>query len=228
MPWTGKARAADLICLGAITLSGFYYLALAPLRPLLIARHTTLLVLLTGSTESLIAAGAYVHVGRLPLLPVLPAALVGLMKFDVLYWWAGKLWGPRVAEFLTGGRASDGRWRRWIQWWQRRLSGIVSRFTPLAVVAAPFLPIPSSLLYAAAGWEGMRWVWFLLFDAAGELLWTGLLLWLGYSLGQRAVRVVEAISEYGLWISLAIIALVMARVVWVTARQPRETPGQAG
>ena len=133
-----------------------------------------------------------------------------------------------MAEFLTGGPASKGRWRGWIHWWQRRLSGIVSRFTPLAVVAAPFLPIPSSLVYAAAGWEGMGWVWFLLFDAAGELLWTGLLLWLGYSLGQRAVRVVEAISAYGLWISLAIIALVMTRVVWVTARHPRETPGQAG
>lgn len=223
-PWTGKPRAADLTCLGAIALSGVYYFALAPLRPLLIAHHTTLLVLLTGSTESLIAAGAYVHVGRLSLLPLLPAALVGLMKFDVLYWWAGTLWGPRVSEVLTGGAASTGRWRRWIGWWQRRLSGVVSRFTPLAVVLAPFLPIPSALLYAAAGWEGMGLGWFLLFDACGELLWAGLLLWLGYALGERAVRVVEAISEYGLWISLAIVALVMVRVVWATARHPRDTP----
>lgn len=227
-PWSGKPRAADLVCLGAISLSGIYYLALAPLRPFLIARHTTLLVLLTGSTESLIAAGAFVNVGRLPLLPVLPAALVGLMKFDVLYWWAGRLWGPRVSEFLTGGGPSKGRWRRWVGWWQHRLSGVVARFTPLAVVAAPFVPVPSALLYAGAGWEGMGLIWFLVFDAIGELLWTGVLLWLGFALGQRAVRVVETISEYGLWISLAIVAIIMARVIWVSARQARDTPGEGG
>lgn len=225
-PWTGRARAADLLCLGAISLSGLYYFALAPLRPLLLARHTTLLVLLTGSTESLIAAGAFIHVGRLALLPVLGAALVGLMKFDLLYWWAGRLWGPRVTELLTGGRGSRGRWRRWVDWWQRRLSGAVTRFTPLAVIVAPFLPVPSALFYAAAGWEGMGLGWFLVFDAIGELLWAGLLLWLGYALGQRAVRAVETISQYGLWISLAIVALVMARVMWVTARPAREAPGR--
>lgn len=225
-PWTGKSSRADLICLGAISLSGVYYLALAPLRPLLIAHHTTLLVLLTGSTEGLIAAGAYIDVGRRPLLPILGAALVGLMKFDVLYWWAGRLWGPRVTEFLTGRQASKGRWRRWVDWWQRRLSGVVSRFTPVAVVLAPFLPVPSALFYAAAGWEGMGLGWFLLFDAIGELLWAGVLLWLGALLGERAVRAVEAISTYGLWVSLAIVVLIMARAVWTTARQPRHIPAQ--
>ncbi len=225
-PWSGKPRAADLVCLAAISLSGVYYFALAPLRPLLLARHTTLLVLLTGSSEALIAAGAFVHVGRLALPPLLPAALVGLMKFNPLYWWAGRLWGPRVTEFLTGGSASRGRRRRWVDWWQRRLSGLVSRFTPLAVMAAPFLPVPSALLYAAAGWEGMGLGWFLIFDAMGQLLWAGTLMWLGYALGERAVRVVEAISAYGLWISLTIVALVIGRVVWVTARPPRERPGQ--
>lgn len=225
-PWTGKARLADLICLGAMSLSGIYYLALAPLRPLLIAHHTTLLLLLTGSTEGLIAAGAYIHVGRLLLLPVVGAALFGLMKFDLLYWWAGRLWGPRVAELLTGRSGSKGRWRRWVDWWQRRLSGVVSRFTPLAVVLAPFLPVPSALFYAAAGWEGMGLGWFLVFDAVGELLWAGVLLWLGAALGQRAVRIVEAISTYGLWISLAIVALIMARVVWTTTRRVPDAPDQ--
>lgn len=226
-PWAGKPRRVDLLCLGAISLSGAYYFALAPFRPLLLAHHTTLLLLLTGSTEALIAAGAYVHAGRLALLPVVSAALAGLMKFDVLYWWAGRLWGPRVSEFFTGTAASGGRWRRWVDWWQHRLRGVVSRFTPVAVIVAPLLPLPSALFYAAAGWEGMGLGWFLVFDAIGELLWGGLMLWLGYALGERAVRVVDAISRYGLWISLAIVALILARAVWVAARQPRGTPGDA-
>jgi membrane protein DedA with SNARE-associated domain len=104
---------------------------------------------------------------------------------------------------------------------------VILRFTPVAVIVAPFVPIPSALFYAAAGWEGMGLGWFLLYDAIGELLWAAALLWLGDLLGERAVRVVQVISTYGLWISLAIIALIVARTVWVTARRPPVPPPPA-
>ncbi|MGH7912696.1 MAG: hypothetical protein ACREQM_13220, partial [Candidatus Dormibacteraceae bacterium] len=128
-PWTGKPRLIDILCLVFISLTGVYYLALAPLRPLLLADHTLLLIVLSGSTESLVAGGAYVRIDRLSLAWVLVAALFGLMKFDVLYWWAGRLWGPRFLELFAGRPGSTGRWRRWIGWWQRRASRLAARFT---------------------------------------------------------------------------------------------------
>lgn len=213
-PWTGRPRRVDLICLGAITLSGVYYLALLPLRPLLLAGHTLLLLFLSGSSESLVAAGAFVRVGHLSLPWVVLGGLFGLMKFDLLSWWAGRLWGPRFGEFLTGRPGGGGVLRRWTGWWRRRMGRLSGRLTPLAIVVAEFLPVPAAIFYAAAGWEGMSLPLFLLLDAIGELLWGGLLIGLGYGFGHHAVRIVETISRYGLWIALAIVAIIVVRAVW--------------
>jgi uncharacterized membrane protein len=41
-------------------------------------------------------------------------------------------------------------------------------------------------------------------------MWAGLLAGLGYALGQHAVDVAQEISKYGLWVSIAIVVLVVA------------------
>jgi len=88
------------------------------------------------------------------------------------------------------------RWGRWFTW--------------PAVVLADFLPLPSAIIYAVAGWTGMRWVTFLILDAVGSLAWAGLLAGLGYALGQHAVSVAQTVSKYGLWVSIAIVILIVA------------------
>jgi membrane protein DedA with SNARE-associated domain len=51
---------------------------------------------------------------------------------------------------------------------------------------------------------------FLILDLIGTLLWTGMLVGLGYALGQHAVSVAQTVSHYGLWVTLGIVALVFA------------------
>src|SRR5215472_6368317 len=58
-PWHGKPRARDVLCLLAIVVSAVYAVATIPLTPALISTHPVLLELLTGSTSSIISAGAY-------------------------------------------------------------------------------------------------------------------------------------------------------------------------
>jgi membrane protein DedA with SNARE-associated domain len=74
------------------------------------------------------------------------------------------------------------------------------------------LPIPSALVYAAVGDGGMRLGTFLVLDLIGTLLWTSLLAGAGYGFGQSAVDVANAVSHYGLWISLALIVFIAFRV----------------
>ena len=82
-PWHGKARARDVLCLLAIVVSTVYAVAAIPLTPALISSHPVLLELLTGSTSSIISAGAYADVdNRLQLTLVVAAALPGMMRFD--------------------------------------------------------------------------------------------------------------------------------------------------
>jgi membrane-associated protein len=203
LPWQGKPRPVDIACWAAITLSGLYYLVLLPFRAALVGTHPVILEVLNGSTEAIVAAAAFARTGHGSLLVVLLASIPGLMKFDLIYWWAGRLWGERVLHLFAGRRrrglkllARVDRWGRWFTW--------------PAVLAAMFLPIPSAIIYAMAGWTGMSLVTFLILDIIGSLAWAGMLAGLGYALGQHAVSVAQAVSRYGLWISIGIVILVVA------------------
>lgn len=207
LPWEGKPRRVDIACWAAITLSGLYYLALLPFRAELVGTHPMIGVLLNGATESIVSAAAFARVGHGSLVLVLLASIPGLMKFDIVYWWAGRLWGERIVNLFAGRShrqrrrglkflARVDRWGRWFTW--------------PAVAIAPFLPLPNAIIYAVAGWTGMRWYTFLILDAIGSLAWAGLLAGLGYALGQHAVSVAQTVSKYGLWVTIAIVVLVVA------------------
>ena len=207
LPWEGKPRRVDIACWAAITLSGLYYLALLPFRASLVGTHPVIRVLLNGSTEAIVSAAAFARVGHGSLAVVLLASIPGLMKFDIIYWWAGRLWGEQIIHLFAGRSerqrkrglkfvARVNRWGRWFTW--------------PAVIITPFLPIPNAIVYAVAGWTGMSWVTFLILDAIGSLAWAGMLAGLGYALGQHAVSVAQTVSKYGLWASIAIVVLVVA------------------
>jgi membrane-associated protein len=207
LPWLGKPRPADIACWAAITVSGLYYLILLPFRAALVGTHPVVLEVLNGSTEAIVSGAAFARVGHGSLAVVLLAAIPGLMKFDMIYWWAGRLWGERVIH-LFAGRSE--RQRRRAQRFTARVERWGRWFTWPAVVLAPFLPVPTAIIYAIAGWTAMSWVTFLILDIIGSLAWAGLLAGLGYALGQHAVSVAQAVSRYGLWISIAIVVLVIA------------------
>ena len=57
----------------------------------------------------------------------------------------------------------------------------------------------------------MRLVVFMVCDALGALLWAGLLVGLGYSIGQPAVDVVHKISHYSLLATIAIVVFIVGR-----------------
>ena len=207
LPWEGKPRRVDILCWAAIMLSGLYYLAILPWRASLLGTHPLGSVLLNGSTEAIVSAAAFARVGHGSLIVVLLVSIPGLMKFDIIYWWAGRLWGERIINLFAGRSerqrrrglkfvARVNRWGRWFTW--------------PAVVISPFLPIPNAIIYAVAGWTGMSWATFLILDAIGSLAWAGMLAGLGYALGQHAVSVAETVSKYGLWVTIAIVVLVVA------------------
>jgi membrane-associated protein len=202
LPWAGEPRRVDILLWAGITLSGIYYLVLLPFRASLVGTHPVLLELLNGSTEAIVSGAAFARVGHGSLAVVLLAAIPGLMKFDLLYWLAGRLWGERIILLLSGRRKHGPRFMAQVQRWGRK-------FTWPAVVVAPFLPVPNVIVYAAAGWAGMSWVTFLVLDAIGSLLWAGMLAGLGYTIGHPAVAVAQTISRYGLWVSIGIVVLIV-------------------
>jgi membrane protein DedA with SNARE-associated domain len=202
LPWSGKPRRVDILLWAGITLSGIYYLALLPFRASLVGTHPVLLELLNGSTEAIVSGAAFARVGHGSLAVVLLVAIPGLMKFDLFYWLAGRIWGERIILLLSGRRKHGPRFMARVERWGWK-------FTWPAVLLTPFLPVPNAIVYAVAGWAGMRLVTFLILDVISTLLWAGMLAGLGYSLGHSAVSVAQTISRYGLWISIGIVILVV-------------------
>jgi membrane-associated protein len=203
-PWSGKARARDVICLTVIMLSGFYGLAMIPLTPRLISTHPLLLEVLAGSNSSTVAAGAFAAVkstGELGF--VVLAALLGMMKFDLFFWWAGNMWGHRIVQLFAGRSRRAARFAQ-------RAERVSPRWAGVAVLLAAFLPVPSPLVYAVAGWVGLPLLWFVVCDVIGTAAWASLLATLGYILGDDGVRAANLVSRYAL---ITIIVLVVVAVV---------------
>jgi membrane protein DedA with SNARE-associated domain len=202
-----RPSRSELICWLAIVLSGVYALALLPAVPALIGTKPVLLELLRGSTSSMVAAGAFARVGQASLPLALLAGVVGIAKYDWLWWWAGRLWGRAVLEFI-GVRSP--RVRRAVD----RIEHSAGRWGWLAVIVAPFLPIPTALIYAVVGWTGMRLWRFVAYNILGSALWTGMCVALGYAIGQSAVDAAKAVSHYALWVSLGLVVAIIARQAW--------------
>src|SRR6516165_10704647 len=199
LPWLGRPRAADILCWAGIVLSGVFFWALLPLRVSLVGTHPLVAELLNGSTESIISAAAFARVGHGTLAVVLLAAIPGLMKFDILYWWAGRLWGERFIVALPGSRR--------VAKYLGRVQQAGPKFTWPAMVLSSFLPIPRAIIFVVVGWAGMRVVTFFILDAISVLLWAGLLAGLGYTLGHPAVVAAKTISHYSLWVTIGIVVL---------------------
>ena len=198
-------QRADRIIIGGIALAGIYSLVLLPLFPILGSSHPALLELVRGSPASIVNMGARARIGETSFLLAVVLAVPSVMMFDWLFWWAGRRWGDRVFVWLLGGESPRSRRRL------ARMRRLEQRFGPAAVVLANILPVPSALIYAAVGEGGMRLGVFLALDLLGTLLWTGLLATLGYEIGRGAVDVTNAISHYGLWVTLGLVVVI---AVW--------------
>jgi membrane-associated protein len=199
VPWSGRAERTDKAIIALMVLAGALQLALWPLVPALVSSHPALLELIRGSTASIINMGARARIGETSIVLAVLLGVPSLMMFDWVFWWAGRRWGDGVFVWLTGGPGprTDRR--------LARLHWIESRFGPLALVLAYFLPVPSVLVYAAVGDGGMRLGVFLLLDLLSTLLWTSALAFAGWELGHRAVDVANAIAHYSLWVTIALI-----------------------
>jgi membrane protein DedA with SNARE-associated domain len=208
------------ICMGILMVQGVYRLALLFSTASLIGTHPLLLEALRGSTSTLVAGGAFARIGQASLALALLVPVPTLMMSAPFVWWAGRLWGPGVVDLIAGPGAAR---RRRVQIAMR----LIERARSLAVVLAPILPIPSIIIYAAAGWTGMKLRWFLVLDLIGTFGWVALMVGLGYGLGHPAVNVAHDITHYSLLITIGLVVACVLVAVWRGWRAEAEASAAA-
>lgn len=207
-PWGAGAGRADITIALLIGLYVTYSLAMWPLVPALIGSHPLLLEIAGGSTLAEVTVGAHSRLGELPLWMAVAAGVPGSMMFDWVFWWAGRRWGDSALHLMLG-RDSSPRGRTIRAARSARLERTAQRFGPAAVLLAYYLPLPSVLIYVAAGLSGMRLRTFLVLDVVGTLLWVGPVVALGYAMGKPAVEVVDRLDHYSTFLAIAVVLVLI-------------------
>ena len=211
----------DVLCVGPLTVMNLWRLFSATLTGPLIGTNPVLLSALRGSFTSMIAAGALVKLGTIPLWLAVLAPIPILMFDDPFVYWGGMRYGRPLLNHLIGQNPRMGRQLP-------RAERVFRRFSALAIIVAnlPVNPLPMTFIVMfLAGETRMRFAWFLLVDFVSLLIFTGFYVGIGYLLGKSANDVAVRISHFGLPIfllTLAIIILATVRSFRRSMRQMRE------
>ncbi|MGL5909922.1 MAG: DedA family protein, partial [Phycicoccus sp.] len=162
---------------------------------------------------AVVVLGAFAAAGRIDVWwPGLVLATVSVVKFDPVFWWAGRLWGDRVVDLLRGSSRRSGRFAT-------RAFEMAGRWRAPAILVTWFVPVlPQPVVYAAAGASGMRLRSFLLVDLIGAFVTRCVYFWLGYRLGRPVLDVLDAIDDYALWLTFALLAGTIAAAVLRSVR----------
>ncbi|MEJ2861719.1 DedA family protein [Actinomycetospora flava] len=202
-PWDGPMTRADKFIVFATLGIVVFNLASMPFRPLLLASYPTGLAAVTGSLSAVGAGAAFAAIGQGQLWLVIAAGVFGMIKFDWLFWLAGRRWGAKIIEMWAPGDVA----KRFVAWVQNAPRWVLA----FAVVLSALPGIPAPAVFALAGMGRMRLVPFLILDAIGAALVAGLVAGLGYGVGQHAVDFVLMIDKYALWITLTLVVVVSVR-----------------
>jgi membrane protein DedA with SNARE-associated domain len=216
LPWRHKPTRSDIVCYTGIAIIGIWALVMLPLRPLLLA-NPPLSAVINGGRTSVVATGAWIEVNGGPIIIYWAAVTLSIVKFDWVYWWAGKLWGPVILETFTGSSKMS-----------KRRAEIVLKFThryeTLAVIATYLpLPLPMALIYAAVGASGMKLRKFLIIDIITAAVTQAGWLWLGWQIGAPAVRIVRIYADYSLYVTIGILAAMIITWWWRRSRTSAKT-----
>lgn len=167
------------------------------------------------SSLIMLAGGAFVASGDLPVLQVVAGAWIGAGLGDQVGYWAGRKGGVRVlqrAERSRHARDIAGKARRLIE---AKGGGAVflSRwlFSPLG---------PYVNLLAGAG--GMMWRRFTLAGALGEAVWVTIYVSLGYSFAGSINRIADLAGNAVGLLSAGLVTILLARAVFRSHSKPQQ------
>jgi membrane protein DedA with SNARE-associated domain len=154
----------------------------------------------------LIAAGALAADGRLDLAEILALSVVASLLSDWLWYRLGQQHGGKVLGFLCRITLEP-------ETCVRNTENAFRRHGPFTVVFAKFVPGLSTAAPPLAGMMRMPVGVFLLLDALGAAVWTGVFVAAGWLLRDRIEALAESAAATGTWLLIVFVAVVALFVV---------------
>lgn len=199
LPWAHKPSREELWCYGLLMFYALYSLVMMPLRAWLLT-VPVFSAILNGSRTATAMVGAYTETGLLSHtagVATLGLSILSAVKWDLLYWWAGKLWGEAFIASVSGKK---GRGKQISNWLERT----ATKYPALSMLVT-YLPIPFTVVvYVVLGAARYSWKKFLLLDILCSAAFnTGYFL-LGWIIGQPAVDVLKVYGQYATYVAIAV------------------------
>ncbi|MGY1806489.1 DedA family protein [Blastococcus sp. SYSU D00669] len=164
------------------------------------------------------AAGVLINEGRMSVVPVVLFATLGSLVGAVVLYSVGRALGPRRShaflDRLPLVETSDVD--KTFDWFERHGRA--------AVFFGRMVPIVRSFVSVPAGVVRMPWPQFLLFTAAGSLIWNSVLIGLGVAAGDW----VQANLKYLDYVVVAVVVLAVGWFVWRKLSGRLRRPPTAG
>jgi membrane protein DedA with SNARE-associated domain len=165
--------------------------------------------------ETILIAGAiYAGAGRLNVVSVAVAAFIAAIIGDNI--------GFAIGHF--GGRALALRWGKYVFLTEERLNKAEDFFDRRGAIVITFARFVEGLRQAngiIAGITGMHWLRFLIFNAIGAALWVGTWVSLGYLAGNHIDTIYHYITQYSLYVLIAVVAVIAALIIRHVVRRRR-------
>lgn len=96
-----------------------------------------------------------------------------------------------------------------------RALNVFARYGEIIVFVGRLIPIIRSLISLPAGMQRMPFLRFMVFTTLGATIWTAVLSYAGYILGENWEEVLEIVDKYQ---NVTLVVLVIAVVVWIVNR----------
>jgi membrane protein DedA with SNARE-associated domain len=160
---------------------------------------------------TIVSAGLLSHAGVVRWWLALPVCIAGVLSGDIVLYWAGRRWGPRILDWRPARRVlSPERLAEFEAAYRRRGAVIVfgARHV-MGLRAAAFL---------AAGVVRVSFPRFLAADAAAALLGVPVSFTLAFLFSSQVWRILDDVRRVERWAALAALVAV---VVWLGVRQYR-------
>lgn len=216
MPWKKEPQRADYLCLTWFGVIAVFSLILLPTRAWLLGVAPDWLAMITGGRTAVAASGAIASTGAMPHWPiVLAVASVLSLKFDWVYWWAGRLWGRGMIEIWAGQSKRAARNYERAERWAEKLG-------PIGFFIA-YVPMPLPLMqvvFVLAGASGMSLKRFLIYDYIASTIWLVGFFLAGWWLGEGAVEVLDWYAKIAGYVAIGLIVV----IVVATVRRSRAKP----
>ena len=139
------------------------------------------------------------------------------IKFDWVFWWAGKLWDRGMIEVWAGQSRRAARNYARAERWAGKL-GWLGMFVAYVPIPLPLMQV----IFVLAGSTGMGWKKFMALDFLASTTWLLAYFALGWQVGEPAVQLLKEYAKYANWVAIGLIVFIVASSFWSARKKQQE------